>query len=447
MLVGIRRWGVGRQGVGRQGVRRTALVMALSTALVVAGCGKAGDDSGSGGSLTLWHYENPGSAMATAWDRAIELFKASHPGVVVHFEKKSFEQIRQNAAIALNADTTPDIIEYNKGNSTAGLLSKQGLLTDLTAEAAKRGWDKLLAPSLRTTVQYDSRGIMGNGAWYGVPNYAEFVMVYYNKDAFAKSGLQVPRTFTEFQAVMDTFVKAGVTPLSVSGAEYPAQQIFYQLALSKADRGFVDAYQLYQGKVDFAGPELTFGANTFADWVRRGYIRKDAASVKAEDMNVAFRQGKFPMVIVGSWVFGEFVNNIKDFQWGTFLFPGNKLHPGSGGNMWVVPAKAGNKKLAYDFIDITLKPEIQNLLGNSGGVPIASDKQKITDPRNQELIANFAAIESTDGLAYYPDWPAPGFYDVLGVAIQDLINGSKTPDQVLADIARPYNDNLASIGK
>jgi raffinose/stachyose/melibiose transport system substrate-binding protein len=115
--------------------------------------------------------------------------------------------------------------------------------------------------------------------------------------------------------------------------------------------------------------------------------------------------------------------------------------------MWVVPTKARNKKLAYEFIDITLKPEIQNLLGNSGGVPIASDPQKITNPKNQELIANFRTIESADGLAYYPDWPAPGFYDVLGVAIQDLINGSKTPEQVLADIAKPYNDNLASLGK
>jgi raffinose/stachyose/melibiose transport system substrate-binding protein len=233
----------------------------------------------------------------------------------------------------------------------------------------------------------------------------------------------------------------------VSGAEYPAQQIFYELTLSKANRSFVDAFELYKSKVDFSGPEFTFGAETFADWVKRGYIGKDAASVKVEDMKVAFRQGKFPMVIVGSWLYGEFVSQIKDFAWGTFLFPGNRLHPGSSGNMWVVPAKAKNKKLAYDFIDITMKPEMQNLLGNSGGVPVAGDPRKITDPKNQELIANFDAIESSDSLAFYPDWPAPGFYDVLGVATQDLINGHKTPAQVLADIAKPYNDNLASLEK
>jgi raffinose/stachyose/melibiose transport system substrate-binding protein len=421
----------------------------LVAALALSGCGGTGKAGSSGGTntLTLWHYEHSDSAMGIAWTRAIELFKASHPGVTVKFEPKAFEQIRQNAAIALNADDPPDILEYNKGNSTAGLLSKQGLLTDLTQEAAKHGWDKLLPSSLQTTARYDSRGIMGDGAWYGVPNYAEFVMVYYNKDMFAKYRLQVPTTFDAFETVMDRFVRAGVTPLSVGGAEYPAQQIFYELVLSKANRSFVDAFQLYKGQTDFAGPEMTFGANRFADWVRRGYIHEDAASVKAEDMNQAFEQGRFPMVIVGSWMYGDFVRQIKNFSWGTFLFPGNKLDPGSAGNMWVVPAKAKNKKLAYDFIDITMKPEIQNLLGNSGGIPIVGDPDKITDKKNQELIQNFNALEALDGLAFYPDWPAPGFYDVLGVAIQDLINGSKTPSQVLADVAKPYNDNLANLGK
>jgi raffinose/stachyose/melibiose transport system substrate-binding protein len=427
---------------------RAALWTAVVAALALPACATPGaSNSAEGKTLTLWHYEHADSAMGVAWAESIKQFQASHPGVTVKFEQKEFEQIRQNAAIALNADGPPDILEYNKGNSSAGLLSKQGLLTDLTAEATKRGWDKLLGPGLRTTVRYDAKGIMGSGSWYGIPNYAEYVMVYYNKNMFAKYGLQVPTTFDEFQAVMDTFVKAGVTPLSVSGAEYPAQQIFYELVLSKAVRSFVDAYELYNGKVDFAGPEMTFGAKTFANWVKRGYIAKEAASVKAADMNTAFAQGKFPMVVVGSWMYGDFVNEIKDFAWGTFLFPGNSLHPGSSGNMWVVPAKAKNKNLAYDFIDLTMTPEIQNLLGNSGGVPIASDPQKITNPKNRELIANFTTIESSDGLAFYPDWPAPGFYDVLGVAIQDLINGNKTPDQVLTDIAKPYNENLASLAK
>jgi raffinose/stachyose/melibiose transport system substrate-binding protein len=432
----------------RTGLAAGALLLAASLGLTACGGDDGGAEEGADAkALTLWHYEGPTSAMGIAWNKAIEIFKEKHPGVEVKFEEKGFEQIQQNAQMILNSDSAPDIMEYNKGNATAGLLSKQGLLTDLSEQATQRGWDSKLSSSLQTTAKYDEDGIMGAGSFFGVPNYGEYVMVYYNKDLFTKHKVEVPTTLDEFTAAMDTFVKAGVTPLSVGGAEYPAQQIFYELALSKGDRAFVDDYQLYKNKVDFKGPQLSYGAQTFADWVKAGYISKDSAGIKAEDMGVAFTQGKFPILISGSWWYGRFATDIKNFEWGTFLFPGNNLHPGSSGNLWVVPEKSKAKALAYDFIDITMSPEIQALLGNSGGVPVAADVAQITDPKNKELIENFNKISTNDGLAFYPDWPAPGYYDVLVAGVQGLINGSKTPDAFLDEIAGPYNENLADLGK
>jgi raffinose/stachyose/melibiose transport system substrate-binding protein len=432
----------------RSGLAAGALLLAATLGLTACGSDDGGATEGADAKvLTLWHYEGPNSAMGIAWNKAIELFKASHPGVEVKFEEKGFEQIQQNAQMILNSDSAPDIMEYNKGNATAGLLSKQGLLTDISDEFGKRGWDKKLSTSLQTTAKYDEDGIMGSGKVFGVPNYGEFVTVYYNKKMFDQYKLAVPTTFDEFTKVMDTFVQNKVTPLAVGGAEYPAQQIFYELALSKADRKFVDDYQLYKNKVDFKGPQLTYGAQTFAEWVQKGYISKDSAGIKAEDMGVSFTQGKFPILISGSWWYGRFADEIKDFEWGTFLFPGNTLHPGSSGNLWVVPEKSKAKALAYDFIDITMQPEVQALLGNSGGVPVAADPAAITDPKNKELVETFNKISTSDGLAFYPDWPAPGYYDVLVAGTQGLINGSKTPDAFLDEIAKPYNENLADLGK
>jgi raffinose/stachyose/melibiose transport system substrate-binding protein len=431
--------------------RRTAIALgALSAvALCVAGCkDKSRPADGSGAQtavLRLWHYEPPNSAMGIAWKQAIAAFEKAHPGVTVKFEEKGFEQIQQNAGMILNSDEAPDIMEYNKGNATAGLLAKQGLLTDLTAEATRRGWDKVLSPSLQTTARYDARGVMGGDKWYGVPDYGEFVMVYYNKGLFEKHGVKVPTSLAELEDAMATFVKAGVPPLSVAGAEYPAQQIFYLLALSKADRAWVTAYQLYQGKVDFHGPELGFAATAFTGWVAKGFIPKDSAGIRAEDMGVAFAQGKFPMMISGSWWYGRFTDQIKSFTWSTFLFPGNKLHPGSSGNLWVVPSRSKNKALAYDFIDLTLKADVQQALGNAGGVPVAATPTSITDPKNRELISAFNAVSAQDGLAFYPDWPVPGYYDALVAAVQELINGSKPPGDVLDELAKPYQDHVAGL--
>ncbi|TDC40440.1 extracellular solute-binding protein [Micromonospora sp. 15K316] len=422
-----------------------AVALAATAATTLAACGSdEGGDGGDAKTLKLWHYESENSAMGIAWDRAIQIFKDEHPGVEVQFERKAFEQIQQNAGMIINSSEGPDLMEYNKGNATAGLLSSQGLLTDLSEEATKRGWDKELSPSLQTTARYSDKGVMGSGNWYGVPNYGEYVMVYFNKDLFDKYGVKVPTTLAEMTTAMDTFVGKGVTPLAEAGAEYPAGQLFYQLALAKADRKFVDDYQLYKNPVDFKADPLKYGAETFADWVNKGYVAKDSASLKAEDMGTAFISGKAPMIVSGSWWYGRFKDEIK-FNWDSFLFPGNTFHAGSSGNLWVVPTNSKAKSLAYDFIDITLRPEIQELIGNNGGVPVAADPSKITDPKNKKLIENFNVISQQDGLAFYPDWPVPGYYDVLVSGFQGLINGSKKPDQVLDTIAKPYADGVKEI--
>ncbi|CAG7646550.1 ABC transporter substrate-binding protein [Actinacidiphila bryophytorum] len=415
--------------------------MALAGALLLASCGSSGGGAGDGRTLRLWHYEAPNSAMGIAWNQAVAEFKKSHPGVKVEFEAKGFEQIQKTASMVLNSDGAPDVMEYNKGNATAGLLARQGLLTDLTPEVTKYGWDKLLSPSVSTTSRYSAQGIMGSGNWYGVPNYGEYAMVYYNKDLFASNGVKVPTTPEEFTAALAAFKAKGITPLADSGAEYPAQQYLYQLALSKADRAWVDAFELYKGKADFHDAAWTYAADTFADWVSKGYIAKTSSGAKAEDAGVSFISGRSPMFFSGSWWFGRFKDENK-FAWGTFLWPGSKLTPGSGGNLWVVPKNAKNKQLAYDFIDITMKKGVQNALGNNGGIPVAADPSAITDPQSKALIGDFTTVSGADGLAFYPDWPVPGFYDVLVSAVQKLITGSAKPDDVLDQLQKAYDAGI-----
>jgi raffinose/stachyose/melibiose transport system substrate-binding protein len=419
-----------------------AVAVAAAGSLLLAGCGGGSDSAaGDGKTLKLWHFEAPNSAMGVAWEEAIKEFKASHPGVKVEFEAKGFEQIQKTAPMVLNSDDAPDVMEYNKGNATAGLLAKQGLLTDLTAVAQQRGWNKALGPGLQTTARYDGKGVMGSGKYYGIPNYGEITTVFYNKKLFKKHGVDVPTTFAEFTAALDTFKKKGVTPLGSAGAEYPAQHYLYQLALSKADQKWVDAYQRYTGKVDFHDAAWTYAATTFAEWVKKGYISSKTSGLKAEDAGRAFSSGKYPMFFSGSWWFGRFQQEAK-FDWGTFPWPGSERTLGSSGNLWAVPKNAKNKELAYDFIDITMKKGIQQKLADGGGLPAVSSV-KASDPQTQQLIDTFnSKASSGSGLGFYPDWPAAGLYDVFVSQTQRLINGSASPNDVLDALQRAYDDGV-----
>jgi raffinose/stachyose/melibiose transport system substrate-binding protein len=424
----------------RNRIMAGAMVLALPLALAACGGDSGGsDDSGDGQTLTIWDYENDESAMGQAWAKAIEIFEDEHPDVTVKTEDQTFEQIQKNAKIFLTGDDVPDVMEYNKGNATAGQLAAQGLISSLTDEAESRGWDTTLPASIQTTAKYDEQGLMGSGDWYGVPNYGEFVGVYYNQDMFDAAGIAIPTTFDEFEAALASFKAAGITPLAEAGSEYPMGQLWYELVLHYGDRDLVDDYQLFANDVDFHNDAFTQATEKLDEWIKAGYIASDSAALTAEDMGTSFIAGTYPLMVSGSWWFGRLTEEIP-FTWGQGLFPGNDMHPGSSGNLWVVPENAKNKDLAYDFIDITLRPEVQEILGQTGGLPVAGDSSAITDPKVKEMTENFETILDEDGLAFYPDWPVPGYYDVIVSELQSLINQSKTPSEVLDGLSSAYED-------
>ncbi|MFJ3407501.1 ABC transporter substrate-binding protein [Promicromonospora sp. NPDC090134] len=424
----------------------TVVAAAMAGAMALAGCtgqgGGGGDTDDS--TLTIWHYENEDSAMGKAWAKAIEIFEEENPDVTVDVEKQTFEQIQKNAKIVLTGDDVPDVMEFNKGNATAGQLAAQGLLTPLTDAATERGWDEKLSGSLATTATYDEQGLMGSGEWYGVPNYGEFVGVYYNKEMLADLGLEVPTTLDEFEDVLAAFKKEGITPLAEAGAEYPLGQLWYELVLAYGDRQLVDDYQLFANDVDFHNDAMTQATEKLDEWIDKGYIASDSAALTAEDMGVSFIDGTYPLMVSGSWWFGRLVAE-TEADWGQFNFPGNTLHTGSSGNLWVVPANADSPSLAEEFIDITLRPEVQNVLATEGGLPVAGDPSVIEDERTRELTENFQAILDEDGLAYYPDWPVAGYYDVIVSELQSLVNRSKTPAEVLDGLQSSYDEGKADL--
>ncbi|KQZ85061.1 sugar ABC transporter substrate-binding protein [Microbacterium sp. Root166] len=419
----------------------TAAAALTIGAVALAGCSAGAGEAESGDTLKLWHYEGEDSAMAKAWNEAITIFE-EETGATVEFEQKSFEQIQKTASQVLDSDAAPDLMEFNKGNATAGFLASTGLIADISDAVDEYGWDDKLAPSLQTTAKYSEDGVMGGDTWYGIPNYGEFVGVYYNEEAFAAAGLEIPTTYDEFVDVLDAFVAQGVTPLAEAGAEYPLGQLWYQLALAQADRQFVDDYQLYENPVDWQGPEFTAATETLQEYVDKGYIASDVSSVKAEDAGVSFINGTAPIFVSGSWWYGRFVEE-AGFDWTLQAFPDAELSLGSSGNLWVVPENAANKELAYEFIDITMRPEIQAIIGNNGGVPVAAEPDDITDEKSAELIATFNGILDNDGLSFYPDWPAAGFYDVIVRELQGLVTGTQDAQTTNANLGAEYEEGTA----
>ena len=203
---------------------------------------------------------------------------------------------------------------------------------------------------------------------------------------------------------------------------------------------------MYDGDVDWQGEATTYATKTIKDWVDKGYISKDSTGLKAEDAGQNFIKGSYPMFFSGTWWFGRFQSDMADTNWTFSLFPESKKVVGSSGNIWVIPENSKRKDLAAKFIDITLSEEVQNLMGNSGGLPIAADPDKITDEKTKELITSFNGVLKDNALGFYPDWPTSTFYDELNSSLQELVNGTSDVKTVLGQMEDNYNKGVEAAG-
>lgn len=431
----------------KPGARRVARLAAAAAAVALTAAGLVACSSGSGGdagkTFTILQYEDPKTAQGQGWQLALELFKKKHPDVKVDFQTTSFDAVRKNAKLTLGGNKVPDVVEFNKGNADGGQLASQGLLTPLDDQVEKYGWDEKVTGGMQSFAKYDEQGKAGSGDWYGIPNIGEYVTFYYNKDLFAKAGITAePTTMDEFVTAMQKLQAAGITPVSSSASTnqgFNQMWVWYSLVSAYADRTQIDDFMFLKGAVDFSADPWKKGTQQFQDWIDKGYLGSDLAGLTYEQANVNFLSGKTGMLIWNNGVFSR-VKDQKDFAWGYFTLPGANMSMGSSGHLWGVPAKAKNKDLAYDWIDTTLSPEVQNKIGELGGLPLAGDSSKITDPVTRAYTERFDEIVKADTLTFYPDYPVPGFLDFIQTNMAAMSNKNETADEYLAKLQKFYDD-------
>ncbi|MFI9488501.1 ABC transporter substrate-binding protein [Promicromonospora sp. NPDC052451] len=424
-----------------------AVAAASITAIALSACAGPGGGENSGETFTVLQYENPDTAQGQGWQRALELFQEKHPDVEVDFQTTSFDAMRQNAKILLSGNDVPDVLEFNKGNADGGQLAAQGLLDPLTEQVEQFGWDEKVTGSMASFARYDENGNAGSGNWYGIPNIGEYVMFYYNKEIFEDAGItELPTTLDEFEVVMDKLLAAGHTPISSSASSsqgFNQMWVWYSLVSAMSDRQQIDDFMFLTGDTDFTAGPWAAGTEKFQEWIDKGYVGENLAGLSFEQATVNFLQGDAAMLI---WNNGEFARISQDarFDWDYFTMPGANLTMGSSGHLWGVPAKADNKDLAYDWIEITLSPEVQNLIGNKGGLPIAGDPATIEDERIQAFTERFVELSEADEMSFYPDYPVPGFLDFIQGQMQAMSNGNQDAAGYLDELQTFYDDGKAA---
>lgn len=318
------------------------------------------------GKLIIWEHSTD---FENALDQLIEGFNVKYPDIEVEYEVKPSDQYYSLLATSIQAGEAPDIF-WTNGTATAQMAEyvSQGAIMDITDEV---DLGDLEESSYALATIGDKR--------YSVPWMTfDTRTCYYNKDIFNELGLEVPKTFSEYEKLLAALQEGGKIPISLSGmTSWPL--LFFAEPMGSAlepeyTRGLAD----YSSKAN----DERFGniMNKMLEWADKGYFGEGWLGVDDDGSSLAFTTGEAAMFVGGSWSTTSFQENNPDLNLGAFQIPSEEGTSGMVGafaNGFSAYSGTENKEAAIAFLNYcaTLEAQtnwVQTLGGISGSPKIES---------------------------------------------------------------------------
>jgi len=331
--------------------RRTLLAAVGSGALAAAaGCARGTQTRAAPAGVVTLNNDNatwaPGYAAASGPLHARTGYRLS-PRAVPNVS--AYQQIVRMSA---QTDSTTDLIKWWNGYRLQD-IARGEILTDLTEP-----WDKaqaagLVDPTLRESFSYQ-------GKPYAMPLYKSYYAIFYSKKAFAKVGVQPPRSWADFMRVAATFQKAGVTPIASSGASDWESIIWFAQLLIGMDPNFYQ--KLTSGKARYTDPTAVQAMTLWSQMYSQKLF--SAPDYDGQGTPGHFKDGSIAMTLGGTWNTNAYTTaGLTDADFGIFLLP--SVRPSAPAAVVVesgalaVPINAHKKNAALDVATAWLAGDVQ----------------------------------------------------------------------------------------
>lgn len=363
---------------------------------------------------------------------------------------------------SVDSDQGPDVAQVNNGENLAGPMARAGQILSLAEYDAQYGWSERFAEGLLARCRFTPDGqTFGEGELWGLPAESEIVGFYYNKQIFADNDLAVPTSFEEFETLLATLRENGVEPLvfGILTDAYQANHLFGEIHGTNTTREYLDSLIYRRGTVDFTDPSILWAAQKVVEWKDAGYLFEDFAGNSADDAQALFTSGVGAILMQGSWAAGQVTADMGDNA-GFFLMPPaggaggatpvtteatpvastSVLHVGGVGTPFSITANAADPAVAAQFIDTLVSEEAFNAFVEAGSLPIGEIPADLIQEGtvSGDLYASWNTALQQDGIGHFMDWGAPGFYDFLNGALQELLGGQVTAEEFQANLQEFY---------
>ena len=253
--------------------------------------------------------------------------------------------------LAIASGTLPDVMLVNPAQYRQ--LVEAGLMADLTDYMENNASDMVknimaAAPTVTETAKVNGR-LMGLPR-YGYGDAGNIFILWIRHDWMEKSGLGAPQSFDDMEKIMDFFMETYPGSYGI-GVNKSLDELFrLASAFGALPKIWIEGPggDLVYGSVQ---PEMKAAVEKFADWYKRGYLKRDFTSMEDRDVINDMAAGKLGMSVFYNWAGWMYVDAVKANGINAYMEPYEI--PSGNGKPHIVPLPIDNEH--YIFVNKNCK--------------------------------------------------------------------------------------------
>jgi multiple sugar transport system substrate-binding protein len=367
-------------------------------------------------------------------DAMIKAFQAANPGVTVQVQSAPFSDYFTKLQTLIAGGQAPDVYELNYENFVS--YASKGVVMDLTSSIAA---DKSFDPKVFYPRAYQAFSL--NGKQYGLSESFSDVVLFYNKDLFAKAGIGLPTNDWTWTDALAAAQKLTDKSKGQWGLFKPVQ--FFEFYKTAYQFG-CDFFNADKSATQINDPKCVDALTFMVNLTAKDHVMPTDAELGGVADGDLFKSGKLAMWVNGIWQFAA----MKDapFSWDISVEPG-MVRKGTHffSNAVVISKDTKNAAAAWAWLKFfTTSPDVAKIrVASSWELPALSnpalfnDYLALTPPANRHAV-----FQSLDYIVTTPVIEKQSqMTDAVGKELDKARLGQETPQQAL-DNAKTAVDAL-----
>lgn len=378
-----------------------------------------------------WLHIEQNPIQVKIWEEVARKFEAQHPGTKVEMQFLENEAYKAKLPTILQSKDKPHIL-YSWAGGVLKVQIEAGVLEDITAPVGAYK-DKLSSGAVEAFTV--------DGKLYGLPHNVSQVGFMYNKDLFAKAGVEGGKV-KSWDDLLDAVKKlkaAGLTPIAVGGGDkWPLHFYWTHLAVRLGGKPAFDAALKGQNG-GFEGETFQKAGELMKQLVDLEPFQTGFLGFKNQQALGFFADGKAAMNLAISHhsttqrALAADKKGIPEDKLGWFDFPmpaggkGQSTDTLGGVNGWLVTK--GAPKQAAEFVKFFVSDEVQRALAAQNFlIPTYKGAEATLSTAIMQTVAKNIAASNYHQNFYDQDL-GPSVGRVVNDATAEIAGGSMTPKQ------------------